>query len=135
MLQTSLPFVTGARDHDPRFPMRLYTTMNAMQIGVTKANLPHLTEEDFGFWPTVAVSFELDKNLLGQRCEEGNGNVTRGVDWLVNHIAGDMVYMINGDSPGLLRRGNQIWLDHKDSYWRAQDLLKLTFPYEWKKLA
>jgi|SRR5580658_1584367 hypothetical protein len=135
LLRENLPFVTGVSDDDPRFPRTLFTTMDALQIDVTATRLPHYTEEDFGFRPTVTVSFELGRNLLGERETEGEGNVARGVDWIVNHLNGDMVYMVNGDSPGLLRRGNQIWLDRKDSYWREEDLQKLTFPYEWKKLS
>jgi|GEM_PF-3464981 hypothetical protein len=135
LLRENLPFVTGVRDDDPRFSRLLFTTMDALQIGVTATHLPHYTEEDFGFRPTVTVSFELDKNLDEVRYEEGKGNAMRGVDWIVNHVEGDMVYMVNGDSPGLLRRGDRIWLDRKDSYWRPVDLQKLTFPYEWKKLS
>jgi hypothetical protein len=88
----------------------------------------------YGFHPTVTVHFELDKDLNDDRYDVGQSNVMRGLDWLVNHIEGDMVYLVNYATPALLRRGREIWLDRKDTYW-GERLPLLTFPYEWKKLS
>jgi len=134
MLRSNLPFVTGVGDPDPRFPRTLFTTQEALQIDVGEAINPAIQEEMYGFHPTVTVHFELDKDLNDDRYDVGQSNVMRGLDWLVNHIEGDMVYLVNYATPALLRRGREIWLDRKDTYW-GERLPLLTFPYEWKKLS
>jgi hypothetical protein len=133
-LRDSLPFVTGEADHDPRFPRTLFTTNEALQIAIAQRQRPELTEETFGFRPTVMVSFEQAKYTEPDPPDEGYVNMIRAVDWIVNHLDGDLVFLANRDIPVLLRRGGQVSLDHREKFWREQDLQHLTFAYDWKTL-
>jgi hypothetical protein len=134
ILRDNLPFVTRERDYDPRFPRMLFTTKEALQISVASRKRPELTEETFGFRPTVMISFEQAKYTEPDPPNEGRVNMVRAVDWIVNHLDGDLVFLANRDVPAILRRDGHVWLDHKDYFWMPPDLLRLTFPYEWRTL-
>jgi hypothetical protein len=99
-------------------------------VSVSRREEPELTEETFGFRPTVMISFEEANDHLN----EGHVNMVRAVDWIVKHLHGDLVFLANRDVPAILRRDGHVWLDHKDYFWMPPDLLRLTFPYEWKTL-
>jgi hypothetical protein len=134
ILRDNLPFVTRERDYDPRFPHLLFTTNEALQISVSSREHPELAEETFGFRPTVMISFEQAKYTKPDPPDEGHVNMVRAVDWIVNHLEGDLVFLVNRDLPAILRRDGHIWLDRKDYFWMPRDLLRLCFPYEWKTL-
>jgi hypothetical protein len=134
LLRTNLPFVTGMSEPDPQFPPTLFTTKEALQINVRGPVGPELIEETFGFRPTVTVVFELAKNMDDPLYEEGMGNELRGLDWIIRHLDGDLVFLVNRDAPALLRKDGEIRLDRKDRFWGEFELKQLTFPYDWKKI-
>ena len=132
LLRDNLDFATRERRSD-KFRPRLYTTNDGLMIETYPDKSLGGVEEAFGFHPTVRVDLELARgNAPG--FPEGELNTVRTVDWLINHIEGDAVFLANGDAPVLLRRNGKVWLDRKDWFWREQDLKLLTFPYEWKEL-
>ena len=60
-LRANLPFVTEAEEYDPRFPRSLRTT-DGIWITVYAARGSPCVEEEFGFQPTVTISFELARS-------------------------------------------------------------------------
>jgi hypothetical protein len=134
MLRDNLPFVTGEAEYNPRFPRTLFTTNEALQIDIARWEKPELIEKTFGFPATVKISFERAKYTEPDPPNEGAVNMIRAVDWIVNHLDGDLVFLQDWDISVLLRRGGHVWLDHKDRFWSGEDLGRLTFAYEWKAL-
>lgn len=134
ILRDNLPFVTGEAEYDPRFPRTLFTTNESLQIDFLGREDPELTEETFGFRPTVMISFEQAKYTRPDDPLEGRTNMIHAVNWIINHLDGDLVFLAGREVPALLRRNGHIWLDNKDRVWIPDDFQYLTFPYEWKKL-
>jgi hypothetical protein len=134
ILRDNLPFVTGEAEYDPRFPRTLFTTNEALQIDIARREKPELIEETFGFRATVKLSFEQAKYTEPDPPEEGYVNMIRAVDWIVNHLDGDLVFLVNWGNSALLRRNGHVWLDRREHFWREEDLQRLTFSYEWKTL-
>jgi hypothetical protein len=132
LLRHNLDFVTEAIRREG-FTPKLKTTNEGVLIEVYPDMWPGAVEEVFGFRPTVRVSLELARGG-DPGFDEGGLNTTRTVNWLINNIKGDAVFLPNGDLPVLLRRGDQVWLDKKEEWWGEEDLKLLTFPYEWKEL-
>jgi hypothetical protein len=120
ILRDNLPFVTGEADYDSRFPRTLFTTNEALQIDVASRKSPELAEETFGFRPTVIISFEQAKYTEPDPPDEGHVNMIRAVDWIVNHLECDLVFLVNRALPAILRRDGHIWLDRKDYFWMPQ---------------
>ncbi len=116
-----------------KFRPTLYTANNGLQIETYPPVGLGSVEDHFGFRPTVRVDLELARgNDPG--FEEGALNRVRVVDWLINHVEGDAVFLVNGDLPVLLRKDGKVWLHHKDRFWSERNLPLLSFPYEWKEL-
>jgi hypothetical protein len=44
------------------------------------------------------------------RSRRGRVNVIRAVDWTVNHLEGDLVFVVKRDIPALLRRDRRGWI-------------------------
>lgn len=133
LLRDNLTFVTGEQKFE-KFRPTLYTTNNGLQIETyPDKEAPDCIEDAFGFLPKVRVALHLARgNDPG--FEEGALNRVRVVDWLINHVEGDAVFLVNGDLPVLLRKDGKVWLHHKDRFWSERNLPLLSFPYEWKEL-
>lgn len=102
----------------------LLTTNEALLISVSPGEEPELTEETFGFRPTVMISFEEANN---DPLNEGHVNMVRAVDWIVKHL--DLVFLANrGVSPHLAARRSHL-ARPQGLFLDAADLLRLTFPY------
>jgi hypothetical protein len=100
-------------------------TNDSVRIETHAPILPSITEDAFGFRPTVDVNFDRAPT------DEGIANLYRTVDWLVNLVDGDAVLMYN-EYPVLLRSGGKVWLDRAG--WNKRLLPLLTFDYDWKVL-
>jgi hypothetical protein len=136
LLQDNLPFITGVGEPHPKYPRSLYTTNDGVELRVSTPRGFYPSEEAFGFPWRVRISFELTKTFDESdfaRREEGKANMVRALNWIIDHIEGDMVLFAT-DIPILLRHGNRIWLDRRDWSWIEEDLALMTFPYEWRDL-
>jgi hypothetical protein len=61
---------------------------------------PELIEETYGFRPTVMISLQQAKYAEPARSDEGHINMIHAVDWIVNHLNGDLVFLVRaGKSP------------------------------------
>jgi hypothetical protein len=132
LLRDNLEFVTGDIKHR-NFRSSLRTSNDGLRIQTFPPAGSGSVQDAFGFNPTVCVALHParadDAGYL-----EGQANMLRTVNWLISYVEGDAVLLFNSDIPVLLRKGNKIWLDRKDRFWRADGLALLTFPYEWKTL-
>lgn len=132
LLRDNLKFVTEERKFE-NFRPSLYTTNDGLTVETFPDKSVGAVEQAFGFKPTIRVDLELARaNAPG--FEEGALNRVRVVDWLINHVEGDAVFLVNGDLPVLLRKNSKVWLHHKDRFWSERNLPLLTFPYEWREL-
>ena len=94
---------------------------------------PDCIEDAFGFLPNGSGRSAPCARGTIPAFEEGALNRVRVVDWLINHVEGDAVFLVNGDLPVLLRKDGKVWLHHKDRFWSERNLPLLSFPYEWKE--
>jgi hypothetical protein len=95
-----------------------------------------LTEEEFGFRPSLDVWFRLDPNVPDGAYVEAKRRLIRAAMIVLRHTSGDAVLLFNGEQVLLRRRTGRLLLNATWREWVSHGLLaEVTLPHELRDLS
>lgn len=98
---------------------------------VTHHPMGHPVEDNFGFLPTVNISFRLNSEYDSRRQQDEIMGVTNAI---LAANADDAVFHSQYDTVWFVRTDHKLKLNSETDVWRPELLTRLQVPYEWAVL-